>query len=155
MFNKNSNDEHILLIGAYMKKTKLDKRQLKQLPFNNLYNYWYEHGSLWLDLITINRVHGPLIGIYDVDCVFPPLHTIQGGKAQRYIIQRPFFRDSNKVPIRTKLEFNEGLGNLFSNVLVPEGNELELFDIFINKRTSLNDNNDSIDDDNEIDLEEH
>jgi len=113
MFNKESNDEQILIIGAYLKKVKLDKRQLKQLPYNNLYNYWYQYGNLWLDLLTINRIHGPLIGIYDCDCEYPPIHSIQGSKSQRYIIQRPFFRDSNEVPLRTKLEFNEMLNKFF------------------------------------------
>ena len=154
MFNIERNDEHVLLLGAYMKKTRLDKNQIKQLPYNNLYNYWYEHGSLWLDLITVNRVHGPLIGIYDSDCIYPPVHTIQGGKNQRYIIQRPFYRNSNTVPLRTKNEFNDMLENLFTNILVPEGTELELFDIFINKRPTLHEN-DEIDDNGEIDLEEH
>jgi hypothetical protein len=54
MFNKESNDEQILIIGAYMKKIKLDKRQLKQLPYNNLYNYWYQYGNLWLDLLIFS-----------------------------------------------------------------------------------------------------
>jgi hypothetical protein len=155
MFNKESNDEQILIIGAYLKKVKLDKRQLKQLPYNNLYIYWYQYGNLWLDLLTINRVHGPLIGIYDCDCEYPPIHSIQGAKNQRYIIQRPFFRDSNQVPERTKLEFNEMLNSLFDNIKVPEGNELELFDIFINKRSAVGNNNEILQDVNEIDLEEH
>ena len=54
----------------------------------------------------MNRVHGPLIGMYDFDYLYPPLHSIQGAEGQRYIIiQRSFIRDSNKFSFRTKLEF--------------------------------------------------
>jgi hypothetical protein len=47
------------------------------------------------------------------------------------------------------------LNNLFDNIKVPEGNELELFDIFINKRSGVGNSNDILQDVNEIDHEEH
>jgi len=47
------------------------------------------------------------------------------------------------------------LNSLFDNIKVPEGNELELFDIFINKRSEIGNNNEILQDVNEIDLDEH
>ena len=144
----NNNDEEIiLLVCAYLEHVPLrTERQKKQNPFDNIYKYLYHHGHLWIDLITVNRMNGPLIGIYDCDCMYPIVHTIDGSLQSRYHILRPFCQDSREMGEQGLKSYNTLVTNLLNNISLPSRTELALFKCLANPIT-----NDEI----EVDIDEH
>jgi len=99
----------------------------RQNPYDNKWKYLYHHGHLWVDLITVSRVNGPVIGLYDCDCDFPLSYTIEDTKKHRYNILYPFFHDIRQVTTNTKVAYNTLVNNLLRDIPLPNRNELLLF----------------------------
>ena len=114
-----------------------------------MYKYLYKGPSgrrhLWVDLITVNRIKGPLIGINDPDNVFPMIDTLAQAKFHKFIIQRPFFRDSSHVMSQRNLnDFNQLVSNLFLYIPLPNEIEFKLFSIYSNNKDSIVDEKDNL-----------
>ena len=125
----------VLYAIAYLQKVKLNLIEKKQLPSDNMYKYFFsDHGHLWFDLITSDKIQGPLIGLSDPDSVSINQNTlldnIRNAQKLRFIIQRPFFRDPTKTSKRNVDDFNLLVNNLLRLIPLPDENELKLFDYY-------------------------
>jgi hypothetical protein len=148
-------EEVILLVCAYLQhipsRTNIQRRQN---PEDNSYKYLFHHGHLWIDLITVSRVNGPLIGFYDSDMRKPIIHTIDSSTSHRFVILRPFFQDSRHINSTTISSYKTFLNNMLCNIVLPTSNELLLFNLYAYpvKNTSLLD---EYDNELELDIVEH
>ena len=105
---------------------------------------------MWLDLITVSRVNGPVIGLDDCDGLFPLVYTIEESKKQRYHILYPFYQDSRIVSYNTKLAYTTLVNNLLSNIPLPNRNELLLFKSYA---VAAVDDNDEIEYNSDLEVE--
>lgn len=111
-----------------------------------MYKYMFKGPTgrrhLWVDLITVNRIKGPLIGINDPDNIVPMIDTVSQAKSHKFIIQRPFFRDSSHICSEQSLhDFNTFVSNLFLYIPLPTEIEFKLFSTYSNNRDSIVDEN--------------
>jgi hypothetical protein len=118
----------VLYAIAYLQKVKLNLIEKKQLPSDNMYKYFFsDHGHLWFDLITSDKIQGPLIGLSDPDSVSNNQNTlldnIRNAQKLRFIIQRTFFRDPTKTSKRNVDDFNLLVNNLLRLIPLPDENE--------------------------------
>lgn len=126
----------VLYAIAYLQKVKLNLVEKKQLPSDNLYRYYFsDYGHLWFDLITSDKILGPLIGLTDPDSASFNVQNslgdnIRNANKLRFIIQRPFFRDPTNTSKRNVSDFNIFVNNLLDLIPLPDENELKLFDYY-------------------------
>jgi len=122
-------DEIILLVCAYLEHLPVHTNiQRRQYPHDNIYRYLYRSGSLWVDLITVSRVNGPLIGLYDSDSMnYLIIHSIDTSKQYRFNILHPFYQDSRFITDTSKVAYDTLLNNLLTYIPLPSTNELVLF----------------------------
>ena len=82
------------------------------------------HGSLWVDLITVSRVNGPLIGLYDNDMIVPTSFSLDTCQHHRFTILRPFYHDSRSTTDTTNSSYKILVKNLLTQIPLPNRNEL-------------------------------
>ena len=145
LYDPQDDIEIVLLACVYLEKVSLTVDEKKQLPSDNMYRYLFKgppsRRHLWIDLITVNRINGPLIGINDPDSTLPIIDTITQAKTHKFIIQRPFFRDStHECSKKSNEEFHKLVDNLFTYIPLPDNNEFKLFSIYSNNKLLIDEN---------------
>jgi hypothetical protein len=149
----NDNNEIILIVCAYLEHVPIRTLKNRRLnPFDNVYKYLYHHGHLWVDMVTVSRIHSPLVGLLDRDCNYPLTHTIDGSLNVRFHIHTPFYNDSRLVSSHIQQSYHKVVRNLLENIPLPNETELLLFKSYAYPAI---DNTLSSNEDIEIDLEEH
>ena len=145
LYDPQDDIEIVLLACVYLEKVRLTADEKKQLPSDNMYRYLFKgppsRRHLWVDLITVNRINGPLIGINDPDSTLPIIDSITQAKGHKFIIQRPFYRDStHKCSTKSNEEFHQLVDNLFTYIPLPDNNEFKLFSIYYNNKLLIDEN---------------
>jgi len=110
----NNNDTKVLFVIAYLRQVSLLSLAEKSLYLaNSLYQYWFEDTFLCFDIITSERIIGPLHCLYDIhrkpdkgegEWSNRALNT---AKKYRFIIQYPFQNDLKDCDARITTHYHK------------------------------------------------